>query len=140
MDNRYASRDRFLKVAVVGTRTSMEGKRYGHRRSDLADAANIKALSHVSTDHVLKQPMHISDRWSQDVDSRCLDKAFGVGGLRQKTRALRHAFVDLRAAADETKLALDDYPRIDRLDGFDGLPGKRDVLIQWVETSKPIIS
>jgi len=107
MDNSYAGRDRFLKVGVVGTRTSVEGKRYGYGRSDLADAVNIKPLFHAAADHALEQPVHIPAAGARNVDSRNLDKAFSVVGLRQKTRALRHAFVDLRAAADETELSLE---------------------------------
>jgi Flp pilus assembly protein TadD len=60
MDNRYAGRDGFLKVAVVGARTSVKSKWYGYRRSDLADAANIKALSHAAANHALEQPMHMA--------------------------------------------------------------------------------
>src|SRR3984893_3911716 len=130
MDDRYAGRYCSLKVAVICSRSSVEGKRYARRRRELADAANVEALSHAAADHTLEEPMHISDRGSQDVNLCGFDKTLGVIGLRQQVGTLGYALVDLRAAADETQLALDDDPRIDRLDRLDSLSGKRDVLFQ----------
>src|ERR1700730_12954159 len=124
MDDRYAGRYCSLKVAVVSSRTSVESQRYSCRRRDLTDATNVKPLSHAAADHTLEEPMHISDRGSQDVNLRGFDKTLGVIGLRQTARTLRHPLVELRAAADETQLALDDDPRIDRLDRLDSLSGK----------------
>src|ERR1700726_4398783 len=67
MDDRYAGRYCFLKVAVICSRSSVEGKRYARDRRELADAANVEALSHAAADHTLQQPMHISTRGIQDV-------------------------------------------------------------------------
>src|SRR5580700_4162697 len=113
MNDRYAGRYCSLKVAVICPRSSVEGKRYARGRRELADAANVEALSHAAADHTLEQPMHISDRGSQDVNLRGFDKSLGDIGLRQKARTLGNDLVDLRAAADETQLTLDDNPRID---------------------------
>ena len=84
MDDRYAGRYCSLKVAVVSSRTSVESQRHSCRRREFADAANVEALSHAAADHTLEQPMHISDRGSQDVNLRGFDKSLGVIGLRQK--------------------------------------------------------
>src|SRR6202035_2064115 len=97
MDDRYAGRYCSLKVAVIRSRSPVEGERYARSRRKLADAANVEALSHAAADHALEQPMHISDRGSQDVNLRGFDKTLGVVGLRQKARTLWNGLVDLRA-------------------------------------------
>ena len=62
---------------------AVEIQRYSCRRREPADAANVEALSHAAADHALEQPMHISDRGSQDVNLRGFDKTLGIIGLRQ---------------------------------------------------------
>src|ERR1700736_5740490 len=108
VDDSYAGRYCSLKVAVIRSRSSMERKRYARGCRELADAANVEALSHAAADHTLEQPMHISDRGGQDVNLRGFDETLGVIGLRQKVGTLGNDLVDLRAAADKTQFAFDD--------------------------------
>ena len=122
--------DRLAQIFIVGSRSAVQGKRYLHRTLDLGDSLDVQSFPRLTLHHALQHSVHVADCGSKDVYPRRFDKLFRLRRRSQALRQVGRGIMNLRPGSDVADFALDQDRRIDGLEGFDGLLGLADVLLE----------
>src|SRR5215471_680202 len=97
--NRDASSDGVAQVAVIGSRSAMQGEENLGSFFDLADARDVQALPVFSLHHVPGHSVPVTDGWSEGINLCFFDELLRFLGSSELAGRGRIGIMNLRARA-----------------------------------------